>query len=414
MDSPTLQIGAARLEITPLTPQMMGGYGVFFLSTKRCRWSVGVHDPLYATALVFQKGTEVVAFLSLDLIGLASPDVNDIRNALAVRVPINPKSIVVNSNHTHHGPDTMGLWGIVFPPHSGRDERYMEMMKERAAQAVMEAFYARQPARLFFAVGELSDLHRNIRVDQDPTASIDHTLTVLRAEGLDGAPIATLTNWACHPTAEYMDNRLISADWIGAFYQAMDRKEAGVSMYVNGSIGATVQPLAPGHILFSEGENFRWVEEMGPKVADAATRILESALPVEVDSIRVIIREVTVPMRGRAFDLARRLGLLEFDLPKIGKPFTTEVAAMHVGPIVFGTVPGEIAPHLGLQIRAALGGKAQIIINNAQDSLGYIIDPVQYADPRYRYEKMMCIGPDLGLAVVEAHRAMAMKLPSRR
>ena len=414
MDSPVLQIGAARIEITPLTSQMMGGYGAFFLSTKRCRWSIGVHDPLYATALVFQKNSNVMAFLSLDLIGLASPDVNDIRNALAAQVPISPKSIVVSSNHTHHGPDTMGLWGTVFPPHSGRDETYMGFLKERASQAVIEAFNRRKPARLAIAVGELAELHRNIRLDQDPAASIDHTLTVLRAEGLDGVPIATLTNWACHPTAEYMDNRLISADWIGAFYQTMDRKNAGISMYVNGSIGATVQPFAPGHVLFAEGENFRWVEEMGPKVADVAWRLLESAVPVEVDSIRAINREVTVPMRGRAFDLARRLGLLKFDLPMIGKPFTTEVSAIYIGPVAFGTVPGEISPHLGLQVREALGGRAQIIINNAQDSLGYIIDPTQYADPRYRYEKIVSIGPDLGPAVVKAHRAMAITLPLQR
>ncbi len=407
MDSPVLLIGAARTDITPSTPQMMGGYGVFFLSTKRCRWSTGVHDPLFATAMVFQKDSDVVAFLSLDLIGLASPDVNDIRNALAARVPIDTKSIVVSSNHTHHGPDTMGLWGTVFPPHSGRDETYMAFLKERASQAVIEAFNRRKPARLTVAVGELAELHRNIRLDQDPAASIDHTMTVLRTEDLEGVSIATLTNWACHPTAEYMDNRLISADWIGAFYQAMNRRNAGISMYVNGSIGATVQPFAPGHILFSEGENFRWVEEMGPKVADAAWRLLESAVPVETDSIRVVTREVTVPMRSRAYDWARRLGLLPFDLPKLGKPFTAEVSAIHIGPIAFGTVPGEISPNLGLQVRKALGGKAQIIINNAQDSLGYIIDPAQYADPRYRYEKMICIGPELGPAIVKAHQIMA-------
>jgi len=322
--------------------------------------------------------------------------------------------VVVSSNHTHHGPDTMGLWGTVIPPHSGRDETYMGFLKERASQAVIEAFNRRKPARLAIAVGELAELHRNIRLDQDPAASIDHTLTVLRTEGLDGVPIATLTNWACHPTAEYMDNRLISADWIGAFYQAMDRKNAGISMYVNGSIGATVQPFAPGHVLFAEGEHFRWVEEMGPKVADAAWRLLDSAVPMEVDSIRVVNHEVTVPMRSRAYDLARRLGLLPFDLPKIGKPFTTEVSIIHVGPIVFGTVPGEIAPYLGLQIRAALGGLAQIIINNAQDSLGYIIDPTQYADPRYKYEKMVCIGPDLGPAIIDAFHVTAMNLTSQR
>ena len=56
---------------------------------------------------------------------------------------------------------------------------------------------------------------------------------------------------------------------------------------------------------------------------------------------------------------------------------------------------------------AALGGSVQILINNAQDSLGYIIDPIQYADHRYSYEKLLCIGPELGPAVVEAHCAMA-------
>jgi hypothetical protein len=399
-----LLVGAARLDISPTQPVMMGGYGVYALSKSFCRWSQGVHDPLFATALYLQKGEGAALLVALDLVGLASPDIDDLRGAIAARLPIAAERIVVSASHTHHGPDTIGLWGTTLPPRSGRDERYMRFMKEQAARAAARAYASAVPAKLSYAVGPLTAMHRNILEDKVPGAAIDHTLTVLRAVDGSGKTIVTLTNWACHPTTEGMDNRLISADWIGGFYKWMATKSDGIPMYVNGSIGAAIQPHDPERELWAAGHHFIWAETMGRRVAEAAAALLPKATETPVDGIEAGSKSFTFPMMNKIYRFGSRLGLFPFTVPKVGEPLASRVTAIRVGPIRFGTVPGEIAPHLGNQVREALGGQAQVVVGLSQDYLGYIIDPEQYADKRYAYEKMLCAGPELGPGTVAAHR----------
>ena len=402
-----LRIGAARLDISPTKSVMMGGYGVYFISRVFCRWSQGVHDPLYATALFLQKGDQAVLFISLDLVGLVAPDVDDLRAAVAARVPIPADRVVVSSNHPHHGPDTIGLWGTLLPPLSGRDESYMRFMKDQAARAAEDAYRSARPAKLYYAVGELAGPHQNTLAKTVPDAPIDHTLTVLRAVDGDGKTIATLTNWACHPTTEGEDNRLISSDWVGGFYKWMAAKVDGVPMYVNGSIGASIQPFDPERELYAEGHHFIWTDVMGRRVAEAAAALLPKMTEADVDSIACASATFSFPMRNKVYRAAGQLGLMPYRVPKVGQPLSSRVTAARVGPIRFGTVPGEIAPRLGNKVREALGGSAQVIVGLGQDWLGYIIDPAQYADKRYSYEKMLCAGPELGPAVVQAHQELA-------
>jgi len=102
-----LMVGAASGSITPLTACYLAGYG-------GAGMSVGVHDSLYAKAVVITGQGGSVALLTLDCIGLMHPEVEIIRQKVAKLLPsanFNPGNIVVSSTHTHLGPDVVGLWG---------------------------------------------------------------------------------------------------------------------------------------------------------------------------------------------------------------------------------------------------------------------------------------------------------------
>src|SRR5437016_1282221 len=62
--SSALRIGAAELDITPPIGHRMAGY---FDE----RFATGVHDPLKAKAIVLQQGSEQIALVFCDLVGVS-------------------------------------------------------------------------------------------------------------------------------------------------------------------------------------------------------------------------------------------------------------------------------------------------------------------------------------------------------
>src|SRR5678810_965026 len=73
-----IQVGFGETDITPDVkgkPVWLAGYGMG-------RRATGVHDPLMARCLVLSDGTDKIALVSVDLIGLQYPAVKEIRAGL--------------------------------------------------------------------------------------------------------------------------------------------------------------------------------------------------------------------------------------------------------------------------------------------------------------------------------------------
>jgi hypothetical protein len=403
-----LEIGAAQVDITPAHSVIMGGYGIYFGSARNCRWSQGARDPLLVGALYLQKGRGHLLVLTLDLVGLSRPDILDIRERIAAALPIERDRIILSVSHTHHSPDTMGLWGTVFPPRSGLDEGYLEWLKQQSVAAATRAYHLRRPASLGLVVGEEAELHWNERQVDDPNAPIDHTLTVLVAKDEGGQILASLTNWACHPTTEDERNLRLSADWVGDYRQFLGGKFSGVHIFVNGAIGGSIQPSVPWRKqnLRGDGQGFAWAHELGERLGAKAAGLIAQAQPVDVPAIEVRRAPVRARLTNRTFELVKALGILKTSLPKRGEWYYTEVTAAKLGRLRVGTLPGEVMPNLTAPIRRSLGGDAQLLIGLAQDELGYIVDQKYYDDPRYGYEKFLCVNPQLGPNLVRTYEVL--------
>ncbi|MCC6157421.1 MAG: hypothetical protein IT350_05160 [Deltaproteobacteria bacterium] len=417
-DPGPLWLGIAREDISPDRPVIMGGYGMYMFSRALCRWSRGTHDPLYATALYLAKGDTELVIIHADLVGLGQPDIFDIRTRVSRRLSIPVEHVIVAASHTHQSPDTVGLWGTIIPTSSGRDADYMREMRGRAADAAVEAYLARRSARLAFATGQITDMHRNTYDEQIKAPFIDHTVTALYArDAATDEVIATLTNWGCHPTTEGPPNRLISADYVGAYYRAIARDGGGMPMFINASIGAAIQPdenwfkaKHPG----KDSQGFTWATAMGEELARRVFSLKAGARELPVERIGVAERNFHVPMLSETYDLARKMDMMPNALPALGEEYHTLVTAVDLGALQIGTMPGEMSPQLGRQIRAALGGEAQILVGLGQDWVGYLIDRDQYENPMYAYEKMLCLSPWLGEAAVSAHDALRVEREAAR
>ena len=104
------RVGTGRREISP--PLDVG----ILMSCGRRQWAPfdGVRLPLYARAIVVEKGNTRVGLVSLDLLGLAGEAVGGMdqfkrRVSDHAQRVLAPDQIVLASTHTHSGPESLAL-----------------------------------------------------------------------------------------------------------------------------------------------------------------------------------------------------------------------------------------------------------------------------------------------------------------
>ncbi len=260
-----LLAGAAVEVITPdlstgLPPVAVAGFG-------KGRDATGVHDDLYARALVLQAGKASVALVALDLIGFFHDDIVKIRDDVRSRYPeVGVGSILIASTHTHAGPDVIGLWS---PPDRAVDAGYVGRIRTRAADAVAAAWRARRPARLSFASADIPRLVQDSRL---PTV-VDATALLMKVDAENGQEtIATLLDFPSHPESLGRDNTLISSDYPWSARLRLEQEFGGVALFFSGDIGGLLTPLGGDMIDPETGEKLvpktpRATEAYGREVA---------------------------------------------------------------------------------------------------------------------------------------------------
>lgn len=230
--------GAASRPITPdLGPTSAP---VHLAGGAEGRIATGMRDELSARALVLEAGGGAVAIVVLDLYGLAGDDVERIRASIRARAPAMPfAGILVACTRTHSAPDATGQFT---PSGVGVDAVWLEQVVRAAGDAVEEAWRARQPARLSFAVAHLPRLLTDAR--QPPRYDDDATLVrIERSEGKVG--IATLVFFAGSPESLGRRGRLVSADYPGEARRALEDAFGGPALLIVGASGGLMVPVAP-------------------------------------------------------------------------------------------------------------------------------------------------------------------------
>lgn len=223
--------GAARRNITPTEPVPMWGYGA-----RHDALSAGTLDPLFAEALVLQFGGEKLALVALDLGRSPSESsLQQIRERIRTEAGIN-YSLIAGS-HTHHGP----VLELTDQPGKGRGRfdaalRYYRELEDNITAAILEADRRRVPARIATGAVTVDNLNRNRHTRHDPKP-VDRTLAILRVDDLRGATIATLVNFAAHPTMHPATLLKFSADYVAALRATISAELGGATLFFNGAAG---------------------------------------------------------------------------------------------------------------------------------------------------------------------------------
>ncbi len=214
--------GVARRDITPSLGIYSRNWGA-----AKSDVATAIHRPLTLTCLAIQAndGSGPMAILSLDLGWFRSAEEEKLLIKAVRDAGIAEGRYVMALTHTHAGP-------VFCPGDAGKPggewiHRYLQSLTHNIREAIAEALGNLQPGLLEAATGschlatnrDFPDPERNgerLLVGWNPEIEADSTLLIARISNDNGACLATLVNYACHPTILAWDNETISPYFVGA------------------------------------------------------------------------------------------------------------------------------------------------------------------------------------------------------
>jgi hypothetical protein len=380
----------------------------------------GVHDDLWARAMVIDDGNTCLALVALDAIGIFHDVVVDIRKNIPAAAGID--YAVIMSTHDHEAPDLMGLWGES-DFKSGVNPEYLAHVKRQAAQAAITAAKNRRPAKLKIAQ-DLANATEFV-MDSRPPIVLDSGLRLIQALDAEAdTTLGVLVSWANHPETLWSKNLLITSDFPHYVRESLEKGIehngelrapglGGIAVYANGAIGGlmTTDTDFAVKATFADtvftAPTFEKAQAQGEHIALLALQALQSdsAQMIETGAIRLRAKTFDLPLDNKLFRLAAMLGVVDRGFSG-WMQIRSEVAAWTLGSLSFACIPGEIYPELingGIEapsgrdfeidpletpsIRSVMPGDFKFIFGLANDEIGYIIPKSEWDEkPPYLYE----------------------------
>ena len=385
-----MKIGYAQTVITPSLekPVYLAGFG-------NDRSATTIHDDLYARALAIHTEQTTLVLVALDLIGFFRPDAYEVIE----KVNRPDVQIVIACTHTHHGPDTMGLWG---PDQKTRgvDEAWMSATKQKIVDVILASLSDPKPAAVKWTSVHVLGLIKNARNPE----ILDDELTLAQFTTTDGRPLVTMFNFPCHPEVLWDMNPHITSDYVHYLREETEKQTSAPCIFFSGALGGMMTPDVKDH-------SFEEAEFMGRKLAEQGVTSL-SKVEGQISPVAFEKREIKAKLTNILYKLAFGRKLFPDIRDKNGY-ITTEVNLIRIGGLWLATVPGELLPKLGLQLKAWMkeaGAQVTGVIGLANDGLGYILPvedfkyPWNPFKPGKHYEETNSIGKDITPKVMGALR----------
>ena len=390
--------GFSKVCISPPVGAPLAGFAA------RQEVSQGIHDDLYASALVLSTDEATVAFVSVDVLALPNHFVAAVRSSIHGATGIPPECIMVASTHTHAGPVTIRTF---FNPDGSVDEGYMGRLAEGITGAVADAAGSRFAARVGVGSARVEGVGVNRRsADHEP---VDREVGVIKVEDAAGRARAVFINYACHPTVLGPDNLLVTRDFPG--FAVSEVEEAlgpgGFAMFVNGtqgniSMGHSSELSAIG--IITPGRTFERAAELGHLLARAALEALPGIETTDAPVLGASSATVGLPAKNyppreeteRALrEAAARLAEAAGDGQRLNRAksehlyasienfyagevhrvsgglLPVELQAVRVGEAVFVAVPAEVFVEVGLRLKQVAPRKTYIV-GIANGYIGYL------------------------------------------
>ena len=376
-----IKTGFSRMCITPPLGTPISGY-------YEARFTKGVLDDLYATAVAFDDGKKQSVIIALDIIMLTQEQCEGYKKIIADYCNLPMESIFINCSHTHTGP----MIGKDFASDLCGLPAYEEYMGIQMRDATAYALQDLSPSKFYAAESKAERISfiRRFRmkdgsVQTNPgvgNPNIDHalgepneTVKLVKIVREDAEDIF-IVNFGTHPDTIGGDE--ISADWPGFVCSTIEDAIPDTKCMFLLDPQGDVNHIKPnpkkvesnGLELTFDGcpRGYEHAIHMGRVVAGAVLQICDKAPEIDSDSIEFACKTVHTPsnQENDKLDEARKIVELhesgrDDELPYKEMELTTVVAeakrivdlefgpdsysftlsAIKIGDLAFMGIPGE-------------------------------------------------------------------------
>lgn len=412
-----LRAGAAAVDITPPIGVSLDGV------ISKNGPVTGIHDRIFARALVLDEGQTRIAICVNDLCMVERRYFDRAKEIVFEKTGLPVNRILMTSTHTHAAPR------VPYGRAGKMDDVYYDTLVQQIAQAIIQAQKNLQPARVGFGsfdAGKYAACRRFLaekgsvslnpfgvageriksvagRSKQiiQPAAAIDPQCSILSIQHADGTPLAILGNMSIHYCGGYQKGQ-ISADYFGAYAKHLAEKlmqskthPPFVGMLSNGTSGNVGAVMKQDQSKYAA---FEWIEESGKQFAEQTLIVIE-----QIDhkhNLKLSMLEQELELGIRRPDAARLAWAREIlenpkqktvhrwskiyaneavELSKYPATESIKIQAIRIGELGIVGLPCEVFTETGLAIKAQSPFAATFSMELANGSSGYLPTPEQHA-----------------------------------
>lgn len=398
----------------------------------------GLLDPQCVRAAYISDGETNIVVAAVDCVGLSAGSIENIRSRIAPLVQqYGLKDVHIASTHTHAGIDTLGLWGPVAV--DGKDDAFMEVLYDAAAEAIRKACEDAKSGRLYYGSAFTGDLQYDSRLPH----VYDKNIHRLRFSPDDGSRGLQIVSYDAHAESLRSENSLVSADYPCYLGRYIKEQTGDEFVFFAGAVGGLIMTK----ILVDDSDSDRPLtknvvatgEYLGSWMLSRVGDTERELTP----SIEHATKTITPAIDNSALVAMAFAGVLDTTpVPGGGQhslALVTRVSMLRLGGaegLSVVMVPGELFPEL------AHGGEYSwpmnkdvenptpmkdfidgdfIIWGLCDDEIGYIVPPrdfllnekAPYFDRAYdqydrrHYEETNCLGPDTAALINAAAEELA-------
>ncbi len=398
-----LKAGAAKVDITPAEPVHLAGYA------SRKDPSRGVHDPLSARAVAFERDGRRLVLVSTDLIGFYGGTAEPLRNAILEGCGLEPEALFLSAIHTHSAPS------LTLDEAGGNPSNvvYTKALREKLVGLVRSALANMEPARIFRASGSApvganrrevvreESGEARIVLGRNPEVLTDREVQVLKvARASDRSAIAVLFAYATHSTSLGPANYLVSGDVHGLAEQFLEGYlEGGVIAAGFAGASGDIDPwfrVLPG---FQTARG--WIPEpilLGTMLGEEVAAALEKSRELPDDGpIRSRIATLELPGKPGGE------GSPGSESPRV--PLTVTVA--RIGSAAFVGLGCEAFDEIGRAIKAASPFSPTFVITHCNGASGYLAPERCYPEGGYEIQSTRFAPSAAKIVIAEVARLLA-------
>ena len=394
-----LEAGEGVVEITPPIGIELAG---FHRAAGKERLITGIRQPCQARALVLRVDKSQAAIISLDVCGAPRDLADRIKRGIATRSGIPAENVFVCATHTHSAPTLRFFrqWGAV-------SKSYVELVERRAIEAADLAKKDLAKADCYLGKqrvvgGNFNRTSKAWKTDEvftkdstDNERWLDMMLHCLYFQRSATQRSLLWYHFSAHPVC-FTDGNA-GPDWPGIVAEKMKARDGLSPSFLQGHCG----DVNPGDGNPSLGDP----EKVSEAIYSALHHATNHSESVKVDDIRVISREIEIPLdiallqdelaryrkepekcnQGEWVDAGFAKDWFEsaskWDVIKTS--YRAPISAMRLGDVGLIFHPAELFSYYGLAIRRDSPFANTLVTGYANDFIGYVTDPTALKNAEY-------------------------------